>query len=112
MPVATRPSGRGPTTAGGRRRRATSTADHWESWWRHNGHPFVSLRVDRGTSSPRSGSLAFLTGMGKRGPEAGGRGPTASDLIEEIIPVLEDALRSDNAAVLPLTRIGIGRVRR
>lgn len=99
--------GRGPGT-GGKKGRGPTTGGSWQRWWRHNRHPFVSLER-HSTGLVRTGS-SFLTGMGRQDVEQRIDRPTLVDVRDHILPVLEQALGSEDAMLLHEACLALGRV--
>lgn len=99
--------GRGPSTLG-RKQRATTTPDDWQTWWRRNREPY--LRARRAAVEPQTHGLAFLSGIGRvdAGP-ADGRAPTPAEVRERVVPALLRALEDDDPELQDSALIALGR---
>ena len=95
-----------PTTGSARRRASTETVDRWEYWWEYNKEPF--LRLPPKTQSVLSGSTGFYTGRGKR--VVVGARPTRRDVLERIVPLLEQLLEERDADIVDSSALALARI--
>ncbi|MFH0946809.1 MAG: HEAT repeat domain-containing protein, partial [Planctomycetota bacterium] len=108
-PATDGPATGGPTTGRGKKGRPQTPGNQWQSWWRTNRQPFVTLA---GPLKPRSetGARGLLTGGGRRNADSSGSVLSDEDLREKVLPALRLALRSDDPMLMHDAALAIGRV--
>ena len=100
---------RGPTTGGGaKKNRSTQSWDRWEVWWEFNKDRYVTKK--HAATGPLTGSSGMLTGAGKRESSATSLKPSRDEVVNQIVPVLRQALRANDAEILDSAALALGRI--
>ena len=116
IPATARPAGgpetgggQGPGTPRGKKGRRGTTGNRWQSWWRTNRQPYVTLRGDRALVD-ETGALGFLNGGGRREADSNPSALSDADVRHKVLPALREALRSDEGLLMHDAALAIGRL--
>jgi len=105
---------RGASTGGLGRKKWSGGAgfERWEFWWENNKDPFLNLKNRLSGTSNQSGTGGFLTGRGRKDTFNNSKRPTADMLKNEVLPVLLEAMKIDNADIQDSTVLAVSRITR
>ncbi|MBL8766468.1 MAG: HEAT repeat domain-containing protein [Planctomycetes bacterium] len=100
----------GPSTGTGKKNKLTVDVGSWTFWWDVNKDPYLDLRRALARQRTSTGTLGVMNGVGRSLRDAGTNRPSDELIQSQIVPLLREAMRDQDADVADSAALALGRV--